>query len=92
VHVSSPIFFSTLHFSHCISGILKLGLCGWLRDDHPATLLAGGIRLDTVELVERVIGIARRRRSIKAVETYEQVQFLVDFVEYLRAKRAADGA
>ncbi|KAJ6593710.1 protein-tyrosine phosphatase-like protein, partial [Mycena capillaripes] len=81
---------------HCRGGVgragvvaccwmLKLGLCGWPRDDAPkAPLLAGGVRLDTVELVERVIGIARRRRSIKAVETYEQVQFLVDFVEYLR--------
>ncbi|KAJ7668402.1 protein-tyrosine phosphatase-like protein [Mycena polygramma] len=85
---------------HCRGGVgragvvaccwmLKLGLCGWLRDD-PAPLLAGGVRLDAVELVERVIGIARRRRSIKAVETYEQVQFLVDFVEYLRNKRVAE--
>lgn len=89
---------------HCRGGVgragvvaccwmLKLGLCGWPRDDAPnAPLLAGGVRLDTVELVERVISIARRRRSIKAVETYEQVQFLVDFVEYLRNKRAADSA
>lgn len=29
--------------------------------------------------------VVRRRRSLKAVETYEQVRFLIDFVEYLRA-------
>ncbi|KAJ7497135.1 protein-tyrosine phosphatase-like protein [Mycena latifolia] len=83
---------------HCRGGVgragvvaccwmLKLGLCGW-AGDATAGLLAGGVRGDTVQLVERVIGIARRRRSIKAVETYEQVQFLVDFVEYLRDKGA----
>ncbi|KAJ7675087.1 protein-tyrosine phosphatase-like protein [Mycena rosella] len=83
--------------AHCRGGVgragvllvrawmLKLGLCGWVNDT-PPTLLAGGVRADTLQLVERVIGIARRRRSIKAVETYEQVQFLVDFVEYLRGK------
>ncbi|KAF7362046.1 Phosphatases II [Mycena venus] len=89
---------------HCRGGVgragvvaccwmLKLGLCGWLRDAaEEVPLLGGCVRHDTFELVERVIGIARRRRSIKAVETYEQVQFLVDFVEYLRSKQAPDAA
>ncbi|KAJ7350247.1 protein-tyrosine phosphatase-like protein, partial [Mycena albidolilacea] len=84
---------------HCRGGVgragvvaccwmLKLGLCGWLRDAlEEVPLLAGCVRHDTFDLVERVIGIARRRRSIKAIETYEQVQFLVDFVEYLRSKQ-----
>jgi protein-tyrosine phosphatase len=84
---------------HCRGGVgragvvaccwmLKLGLCGWLRDSlEEVPLLAGCVRHDTFDLVERVIGIARRRRSIKAIETYEQVQFLVDFVEYLRSKQ-----
>lgn len=45
---------------------------------------AGVSRYNTVHFVERVIAVVRRRRSIKAVETYEQVKFLVDFVEYLR--------
>ncbi|KAJ7072462.1 protein-tyrosine phosphatase-like protein [Mycena amicta] len=62
--------------------LLKLGLSGWLKEGSSETL-PGGVRPDTIELVERVIGIARRRRSIKAVETVEQVQFLVDFVEFL---------
>ncbi|KAJ7188462.1 protein-tyrosine phosphatase-like protein [Mycena filopes] len=84
---------------HCRGGVgragvvaccwmLKLGLCGWLGDD-PARPV-GGVGFDAVNLVERVIGIARRRRSVKAVETYEQVQFLVDFVEYLRSKPVVD--
>ncbi|KAJ7078915.1 protein-tyrosine phosphatase-like protein [Mycena belliarum] len=80
---------------HCRGGVgragvvaccwmLKLGLCGWPSAGDGQ--LAGGVRTDTLQLVERVIGIVRRRRSIKAVETYEQVQFLVDFVEYLKSK------
>ncbi|KAK0461393.1 protein-tyrosine phosphatase-like protein [Desarmillaria tabescens] len=42
------------------------------------------VRRDTLEMVETAICLVRRRRSVKAVETYEQVKFLVDFVEYLR--------
>ncbi|KAJ7502766.1 protein-tyrosine phosphatase-like protein [Mycena galericulata] len=81
---------------HCRGGVgragvvaccwmLKLGLCGWLQEGEEADP-TDGVRRSTLALVERVIGVARRRRSIKAVETYEQVQFLVDFVEYLRRK------
>lgn len=44
----------------------------------------GLVRKDTVQLVERVIKVLRKRRSMKAIETYEQVKFLADFVEYLR--------
>ncbi|KAJ7039260.1 protein-tyrosine phosphatase-like protein [Mycena alexandri] len=98
-HLTQIINAYTLHgvpiLVHCRGGVgragvvaccwmLKLGLCGWLGDGLATP--AGGVRLDAVELVERVISIARRRRSVKAVETYEQVQFLVDFVEYLRSK------
>ena len=39
---------------------------------------------DTVKFVERIIAVVRKRRSLKAVETYEQVRFLVDFVDHLR--------
>ena len=39
-----------------------------------------------MRLVERVISVVRRRRSPKAIETYEQVKFLVDFVEHLRSR------
>lgn len=35
-------------------------------------------------LVEKVIAVVRRRRSVKAIETYEQVRFLVEFVEWMR--------
>ena len=44
---------------------------------------------DTVRLVERVIFLLRRRRSAKAIETYEQVRFMVDYAEFLRAKAHA---
>ncbi|KAJ7755692.1 protein-tyrosine phosphatase-like protein [Mycena maculata] len=83
---------------HCRGGVgragvvaccwmLKLGLCGWFHENESESVApTDGVRPSTLALVERVIGIVRRRRSIKAVETYEQVQFLVDFVEYLRGK------
>jgi protein-tyrosine phosphatase len=78
--------------------VLKLGLCGWIETDlryrsrRGTNVRAGmvdvdtesGVRRDTMQLVERVIAVVRKRRSVKAVETYEQVKFLVDFVEYLR--------
>ncbi|KDQ21490.1 hypothetical protein BOTBODRAFT_40259 [Botryobasidium botryosum FD-172 SS1] len=44
-----------------------------------------GAQRDAMELVERVVRVVRRRRSLKAIETYEQVRFLIDFVEFLRA-------
>ncbi|TFK54045.1 phosphatases II [Heliocybe sulcata] len=67
--------------------VLKLGLCGWIETDPVSHLQSGEIRRDTMQLVERVIALIRRRRSIKAIETYEQVKFLVDFVEHLRAQK-----
>lgn len=45
------------------------------------------IQWDTVDLVERVVRVVRWRRSVKAIETYEQVRFLVEFVEFLRGRR-----
>ncbi|EPT02684.1 phosphatases II [Fomitopsis schrenkii] len=84
--------------------MLRLGLCGWM-DDAPLpkstasedlldwdaqTEAALPIRRDTMQLVERVISVIRRRRSPKAVETYEQVRFLVDFVEFQRSKTLRD--
>ncbi|CAE6511005.1 unnamed protein product [Rhizoctonia solani] len=38
----------------------------------------------SMELLERVVYIIRRQRSVKAIETYEQVRFLLEFIEYLR--------
>ncbi|KAL7281188.1 hypothetical protein ACG7TL_004496 [Trametes sanguinea] len=76
--------------------MLKLGLCGWLDSEDvaspPEELDKANSELDrtaavdskTMRLVERLIAVVRRRRSPKAIETYEQVKFLVDFVGYLR--------
>jgi len=69
--------------------IIKLGLCGWVEDNEtPRSGLENeeleAIQMNSVKLVERVISFVRKRRSMKAIETYEQVQFLVVFVEYLR--------
>ena len=49
------------------------------------------VRQDTLQLVERVIEVVRRRRSVKAIETLEQVQFLVEYVDYLRTCGRVDG-
>ncbi|KAJ3724962.1 hypothetical protein DFJ43DRAFT_1090032 [Lentinula guzmanii] len=81
--------------------ILKLGLCGWpfnglnplaLTSESLSTAIpcAGetSLKEDTLELAERVIAVVRRRRSVKAVETYEQVQFIVDFIEHLRSSHS----
>lgn len=69
--------------------MLKLGLCGWKTPDPRRRSSVGGeVCRETLQLIERVIFVVRRRRSLKAVETYEQVKFLVDFVEYLDAADA----
>lgn len=52
----------------------------------------GAVRQDTLQVVEKVIAVVRRQRSPKAIETYEQVRFLVDFVEHLRAQQFSDMA
>jgi protein-tyrosine phosphatase len=68
---------------------LKLGLCGWINVDlspNPAEGLESHVRRDTLQLVERAICVVRRRRSVKAVETLEQVRFLTEYVAYLRGR------
>ncbi|KAI0790681.1 hypothetical protein C8Q75DRAFT_760191 [Abortiporus biennis] len=41
---------------------------------------------ETLQLLERLLCVVRRQRSLKAVETFEQVIFLIHFIEYLRSK------
>lgn len=49
------------------------------------TLIAHGVlRRETFGVVERAVIAIRKRRSVKAIETYEQARFLIDFVEHLR--------
>lgn len=95
VHLSTVISKYTLQglsvLVHCRGGVgragvvaccwmLKMGLCGWLETDY------GGypLRRDTIQLVERALCVVRRQRSVKAVETYEQVKFIADYVDFLR--------
>ncbi|KAL5528487.1 hypothetical protein ACEPAF_7623 [Sanghuangporus sanghuang] len=40
----------------------------------------------TLQLVERALIVIRRRRSLKAIETYEQVRFLVEFIAHIDAE------
>jgi protein-tyrosine phosphatase len=86
--------------AHCRGGVgraglvaccwmLKLGLCGWVpTSDSSDVGDEGQVRRETLEQVEKVIGVVRRRRSLKAIETYEQVKFLVGYVDYLRGRRS----
>ncbi|KAH9830745.1 phosphatases II [Rhodofomes roseus] len=80
--------------------VLKLGLCGWIDASAMAftaseQLFSMGAQMvdtapaigeETLQLLERVITVVRRRRSPKALETYEQVRFLADFVRYQRRR------
>ncbi|EIW83254.1 phosphatases II [Coniophora puteana RWD-64-598 SS2] len=83
---------------HCRGGVgraglvaccwmLRLGLCGWIAPwagPPVAQELDADVRKDTIVLVQRAIAVVRRRRSVKAIETLEQVRFLVEYVDWLR--------
>ncbi|KAF9529298.1 protein-tyrosine phosphatase-like protein [Crepidotus variabilis] len=64
--------------------LIRFGLCGWTSGQ------AADGTLDTVAFVREVISLVRKRRSMKAIETYEQVKFLVEYVEYLRTFETKD--
>ena len=72
--------------------MVKLGLCGWLEaEPHTGDANAvsettrGPVRSDTLHLVQRALAVVRLQRSPTAIETFEQVKFLVDYVEHLRS-------
>lgn len=64
--------------------MIKLGVCGTLTAvPRPQT---GFVRPDTLALVESAIKVARQRRSLKAIETYEQVKYdLRTFLKHVYA-------
>ncbi|GAA5975317.1 hypothetical protein JCM5350_006428 [Sporobolomyces pararoseus] len=41
---------------------------------------------DPIVIVERVIDLIRRRRSVKSIETTHQVKFLLEYIEFLQQK------
>ena len=80
---------------HCRGGVgragviaccwaIRLGLCGWVGNPRASTAEDAFPNDEVLTYVEGVISFVRRQRSMKAIETYEQVKFLVDYVEYLR--------
>lgn len=80
--------------AHCRGGVGRAGLtaCAWaiklgvigpgpeLNSDDPEELAHARI----MSTVERAICLVRRRRSVKAIETFEQVNFLVTYVAWLQ--------
>lgn len=76
---------------HCRGGVgraglfacawmLKMGLFGPIVGMHDAA----GQHLDNeLRTIERVIEVIRRRRSLKAIETPAQVQFMLQYVHWL---------
>lgn len=81
--------------AHCRGGVGRASLiaCAWmLRMGLVANTLTPSSQLHVDEyhhvlnILKSTISIVRRRRSIKAIETYEQVKFLFDFIILLRQK------
>jgi protein-tyrosine phosphatase len=83
--------------AHCRAGVGRAGLtaCAWAikmgiagpkpgLEDQMLELLDGRDDTHGMSTVERVIGLIRRRRSVKAIETFEQVNFLASYVGWLR--------
>ncbi|KAG1769322.1 phosphatases II, partial [Suillus occidentalis] len=66
---------------------LSPNLLGEAADGVGAGVGMEHVRRDTLQLVERAITVVRRRRSVKAVETLEQVRFLTEYVDWLRGGR-----
>ncbi len=72
--------------------MIRLGLCGWPEDSMSESRTATSSEWEdeetdsdsTIAFVRAVIALVRKQRSTKAIETYEQVKFLVEYVEHLR--------
>jgi protein-tyrosine phosphatase len=80
---------------HCRGGVgragliaccwaIRLGLCGWVDDCRVSRVTMAEDDDEILAYVERVISFVRRRRGMKAIETYEQVKFLIDYIDYLQ--------
>ncbi|BGP64532.1 hypothetical protein NBRC10512v2_005897 [Rhodotorula toruloides] len=90
--------------AHCRGGIGRAGLvasCWMLKMGLVAgqSALPGGDSRDVpfeeedpMGIVERVVELIRRRRSIKAIETPYQVHFLFQYVAFLQQEHAAAAA
>ncbi|KAG2157622.1 uncharacterized protein EDB93DRAFT_1100972 [Suillus bovinus] len=42
------------------------------------------VRRDTLQVVKCAIAVVRRRRSVKAIEMLDQVQFLTEYMDFLQ--------
>ncbi|KAK4683575.1 hypothetical protein P7C73_g6668, partial [Tremellales sp. Uapishka_1] len=76
---------------HCRGGIGRAGLtaCAWaikmgFVQPHPSLVVSHDEHQITMSIVERAIAMIRSRRGLKAIESFEQVQFLATYVSWLR--------
>ena len=85
---------------HCRGGVgraglfacgwmLKLGLLGPLIDIHDTLAQSASAEM---ALVEKVIQVVRKRRSAKAIETPQQVHFILMYVNWLSRRGREIGA
>lgn len=69
---------------HCRGGVGRasvVGICWLIRVG-----LLGSLLRPAHEIVSSAINFVRAHRSPKAIETYEQVKFLVEYVEHLQSQ------
>ncbi|TFK25482.1 phosphatases II [Coprinopsis marcescibilis] len=66
--------------------LVKLGICGG-NNHGQGDLSLHSPRTPLLDYIETVISYVRRRRSPKAIESFEQVRFLVDYVQFLYNSR-----
>lgn len=74
--------------SHCRGGVGRAGLvgCCWIVKAGLVDLPESNDETEILRCVERVVDIMRRRRSVKAIETPEQVKFILSYIRYLTTK------
>ncbi|GAA5885602.1 hypothetical protein JCM16303_001477 [Sporobolomyces ruberrimus] len=82
--------------AHCRGGIGRAGLvasCWMIKMGMVASRYGfeekgegerGWLDVEPIVIVERVIELIRKRRSVKSIETTHQVKFLLEYIDYLQ--------
>ncbi|GAA6004008.1 hypothetical protein JCM10207_006511 [Rhodosporidiobolus poonsookiae] len=80
--------------SHCRGGIGRAGLVAscWMLKMGLVSTDVPFAREEPMRIVERVVELIRKRRSVKAIETAHQVHFLLQYVTYLQQQATSIAA